>query len=211
MRGKFITIEGGEGVGKTTNITLIEECFKHHGVPCRLTREPGGTELGESVRELLLNVQRESLNPMAELLLMFAARAQHLALVIEPLLAEGQWIICDRFTDSTYAYQGGGRELGNEAVAILERLVQGELRPDLTIILDVAPQKGLQRAEQRGELDRFEQEQNHFFERVRAGYLERAKAEPERCHVIDASFPLADVQRDVRSLVERFLAQHWLP
>lgn len=205
-RGRLITIEGGEGVGKTTNIEVLKQRLQHHDITHSTTREPGGTKLGESVRELLLRVDELPLDPMAELLLMFAARAQHLATVIEPQLAVGTWVVCDRFTDATYAYQGGGRKLGEAAVAQLEQLVQGDLRPDLTIILDIDPEQGLQRARQRGELDRFEQEQTEFFARVRTTYRERAKAEPERCHIIDAGRPLAAVQADVVAVIDAFVA-----
>lgn len=207
MRGKFITVEGGEGVGKTTNIALLQQRLQHYDIPYGLTREPGGTELGEAVRELLLRVGDIPLDSMAELLLMFAARAQHIATIIEPLLSSGRWVICDRFTDSTYAYQGSGRELGTQAVATLEQLVQGELRPDLTIILDIEPEQGLARAGQRGKLDRFEQEQSEFFARVRAAYLAQAEAEPKRCHVVDAGHSLARVQSDVTAIVDAFVAQ----
>ncbi|MEH6542791.1 MAG: dTMP kinase [Porticoccaceae bacterium] len=204
-RGRFITIEGGEGVGKTTNIETLKQRLQHHGIAHGITREPGGTELGEAIRDLLLRTDTTPLNSMAELLLMFAARAQHLATVIEPQLAAGTWVVCDRFTDATYAYQGGGRELGAAAVGQLEQLVQGELRPDLTIILDIDPEQGLARARQRGELDRFEQEQTEFFARVRATYQARAQAEPERCRIVDAGRALAEVQADVAALIDGFI------
>ena len=204
-RGKFITIEGGEGVGKTTNIETLKQRLEHHNIPYRATREPGGTKLGESVRELLLRVEETPLDPIAELLLVFAARAQHLATVIEPQLAAGTWVVCDRFTDATYAYQGGGRDLGAERVAQLEHLVQGDLRPDLTIILDIDPEQGLARARLRGELDRFEREQTEFFARVRSTYRARAQAEPERCRFVDAGRPLAEVQADVTAIIDDFV------
>lgn len=203
MRGKFITLEGGEGVGKTTNKAFIEEWLSQKGVSYIATREPGGTPVAEQIRDLLLHHHDEALDPMAELLLIFAARAQHLARVIEPALRQGTWVLCDRFTDATYAYQGGGRELGLERIARLEALVQGDLRPDLTLLLDIDPEQGLHRASRRGEaLDRFEVEESAFFARVRNTYLQQAAAHPERYRVIDASRPLDDVQRQIAAVLE---------
>jgi dTMP kinase len=193
----FITIEGIEGVGKSTNIEFITRCLDEFGVDWTITREPGGTVLAELIRKLLLDQHTEPMAEMAELLLIFAARAQHLAQVINPALAAGRWVISDRFTDATYAYQGGGRGLNSDTIARLETLVQGELRPDLTFILDLDPEIGLTRARQRATLDRFELEKISFFERVRHTYLERAAAEPQRCKVIDASNSLELVQRDI--------------
>ncbi|MCB1671766.1 MAG: dTMP kinase [Pseudomonadales bacterium] len=203
--GKFITIEGVEGVGKSTNIAFIRELLEQRGLELLVTREPGGTELAEQIRELLLADHTEPVDPTAELLLMFAARAQHLHTRIEPALARGCWVLCDRFTDATYAYQGGGRQLDNGTIQILEQLVQGALRPDLTIILDLDPETGLSRATQRGELDRFEKEKLEFFQRVRATYLQRAAAEPARCAVIDAGQPLEQVKSATLEVVERLL------
>jgi len=200
-RGLFITVEGGEGVGKSTNIAVVEHWLQSRDIPYRLTREPGGTPLAEQVRELLLAQRKEPMAPLAELLLMFAARAQHIQQVIEPALADGAWVICDRFTDATYAYQGGGRQLPEHWVATLETLVQGELRPDLTLLLDAPLEVGLSRADQRGELDRFEIEQRAFFERVRACYLERAAAEPERFRVVDSNRPLEVIAGEIRELL----------
>ncbi len=202
MTGKFITLEGGEGVGKTTNRVFIEGWLRVRGIPFVATREPGGTPYGERIRELLLDHHQEDLDPMAELLLIFAARAQHLAHLIRPALARGTWVLCDRFTDATYAYQGGGRGLGMEAVATLENLVQDNLRPDLTLVLDIDPASGMARASRRGELDRFEVEQMAFFERVRETYLSRAANAPDRYQVIDASAPLAQVQDDIARALE---------
>lgn len=207
MSARFITIEGGEGSGKSTNIALIADFLRASGIPHLTTREPGGTQLGERIRELLLAVTDEPVLPLAELLLMFAARAQHLAQVVTPALETGTWVICDRFTDASYAYQGAGRMLGEAPVATLERLVQGELRPDLTLILDLDPEHGLERARRRGPLDRFEREQRTFFERVRAAYRGRALADPGRCHLIDAGGNLTEVSEavlaPVRALVSR--------
>lgn len=194
-RGLFITVEGGEGVGKSTNMVFLEQQLKAHGVDILVTREPGGSRLGEDVRRLLLAVGTEPVDPMAELLLLFAARAQHISALIEPALAAGVWVLCDRFTDATYAYQCGGRGIERRAVSALESLVQGGLRPDCTLLLDAPVGTGLARARNRGKLDRFEQEEIDFFERVRATYLELAESSSGRYRVIDASRPLADVQQ----------------
>lgn len=191
--GKFITIEGGEGVGKSTNADLIQSVLESRGCEVVVTREPGGTALGEALRSILLSPDIESPVAMAELLIIFAARAQHLTTVIEPALAAGKWVLCDRFTDATYAYQGWGRNIDQRAIASLEQLVQGARRPDLTVLLDMDPSLGLARAKERAELDRFEQEELAFFNRVREGYLARAKEEPARWLIIDASKTLDEV------------------
>lgn len=196
-RGLFLTLEGGEGVGKSTNIQYITRLLAERGIDCLVTREPGGTALAEKIRDLLLSEHSEPVCEMTELLLVFAARAQHLQQKIQPALAAGQWVLCDRFTDATFAYQGSGRGLNRDIISALESLVQGDLRPDLTVLLDIDPATGLARAGQCGEPDRFEKEQQIFFERVRQGYLERAAAEPERFLVIDASVPLSAVQTDI--------------
>tara|TARA_R110000822_G_scaffold159476_19_gene299390 strand:- start:26244 stop:26885 length:642 start_codon:yes stop_codon:yes gene_type:complete len=205
--GKFITIEGVEGVGKTTNIDFIRQWLEQRKIPHITTREPGGTPLAESIRELLLSPRDETVDENTELLLMFAARAQHLAAVIVPALQKGQWVLCDRFTDATYAYQGGGRGVSMDKIAQLETLVQGELRPDLTLVLDIPVEQGLERAKNRSAPDRFEQEKLAFFERVRECYLSRVKAEPHRYRVVDASQSLSDVQSDLSALLERCLGQ----
>lgn len=202
MKGKFITIEGGEGVGKTTNLDFIRRWLDNREIHHIVTREPGGTAYGEKIRRLLLSHEEESLDAVAELLLIFAARAQHLARVIDPALEEGTWVLCDRFTDATYAYQGGGRGLEREKIATLEQLVQGELRPDLTLILDIEPSQGLARVNARGEPDRFEVEEMDFYMAVRGTYLERAAARPDRYRVIDAGRPLADVQSAIAQALE---------
>ena len=191
--GKFISIEGGEGVGKSTNADLIQSVLESRGCEVVVTREPGGTALGEALRSILLSADIESPVAMAELLIIFAARAQHLTTVIEPALAAGKWVLCDRFTDATYAYQGWGRNIDQRAIASLEQLVQGARRPDLTVLLDMDPSLGLARAKERAELDRFEQEELAFFNRVREGYLARAKEEPARWLIIDASKTLDEV------------------
>ena len=203
-RGAFITVEGGEGAGKSTNIAVVEQWLAEAGIRCVLTREPGGTPLAEAMRQLLLEVRDEPVAPTAELLLMFAARSQHIAEVIEPALARGDWVVCDRFTDATYAYQGGGRGLPGHDIAVLEDLVQGSLRPDLTLLLDAPVELGLERAGQRGELDRFEQEQVAFFERVRQCYLGRASADPQRFRVIHTDRELGVIADEIRQVLSAF-------
>jgi len=199
MRGKFITIEGSEGVGKSTNIEFIRQYITAQGVDLIITREPGGTPLAENIRELLLAKREESVDDLAELLLMFAARAQHINQYIEPALKAGQWVLCDRFTDSTFAYQGGGRGLNTSAIQTLEKLVQKEFQPHLTFYLDIDVKIGLARAAERAELDRFESEKIDFFERVREAYLARVQADPNRFRVIDASQDLPNVQAAIQT------------
>lgn len=194
-RGLFISMEGGEGVGKSTNLTFLEKFLRSNGVDVVTTREPGGTGLGEDIRDLLLRVRDDPVDTTAELLLMFAARAQHIGELIEPALAAGKWVLTDRFTDATYAYQCGGRGLKRETVAQLETLVQGSLRPDVTLLLDVPVNVGMGRAHGRGDLDRFEQETLAFFERVRAVYLQQAVIHSDRYRVIDAGLSLDKVQQ----------------
>lgn len=206
-RGLFITVEGGEGVGKTTNLAFIADQLRCNGVAFVQTREPGGTPLAEQIRTLLLDTRSEPVAPMAELLLVFAARAQHLQQVVQPALEAGKWVLCDRFTDATYAYQGGGRQLNQGAIGELEQLVQGSFRPDLTLLLDLPVAAGLERAGARGELDRFEQEQLAFFERVRAVYLDRARRFPRQFRVIDASGPLSQVQANIEHVLARVLGE----
>ncbi|WP_299592534.1 dTMP kinase [uncultured Microbulbifer sp.] len=200
--GKFITLEGGEGVGKSTNLRFITQWLERRGIEFIQTREPGGTPLAEQLRTLLLEKRDEPVDPTAELLMVFAARAQHLSQVIKPALAAGKWVVCDRFTDATYAYQGGGRELDRALIAELEQTVQGALRPDRVLLLDLDPAVGLQRAASTGEADRFESEQLAFFSKVRAAYRERAEAAPDRYAVIDASHPLVDVQAQLARELE---------
>lgn len=200
--GRFITLEGGEGVGKSTNLQFIRQLLVQKQLSVILTREPGGTELAEKIRRLLLEQHNESVTPEAELLLMFAARSQHIHHVVLPALAQGQWVLSDRFTDATYAYQGGGRQMDQAIIAWLENTVQGEMRPDLTLLLDAPVETGLLRARQRGKLDRFESERRDFFERVRQAYLARARQEPRRYAIIDASLPLADVQEQIGRALE---------
>ena len=204
MKGKFITVEGIEGVGKTTNIDFIHQQLQAAGRDVVLTREPGGTLLGEAIRGLLLDPAYTGMDSTCELQLMFAARAEHLAKVVWPALEQGQWVLCDRFTDATYAYQGGGRGIDSGVIARLEELVQGDFRPDLTLLLDVPVEIGLARASKRGALDRFEQEKVAFFERVRNAYLEMAQRSPDRYRVIDASLPLNDVQNQIAAILSTY-------
>jgi dTMP kinase len=201
----FITLEGPEGAGKSTNREYLAERLRAAGIEVLLTREPGGTPLAERIREVLLTPGDEVMNADTELLLVFAARAQHLAAVIRPALARGAVVLCDRFTDSTYAYQGGGRGLSVERIAALEHFVQGELRPDLTLVFDLPVEVGLARASARGRLDRFEQEGRVFFEAVRNAYLKRAEADPARYQLVDAAQPLAQVQQALDGLLPQLL------
>ncbi|TFY84577.1 dTMP kinase [Pseudomonas kairouanensis] len=205
MTGLFITLEGPEGAGKSTNRDYLAARLRDEGIEVVLTREPGGTPLAERIREVLLAPGEEQMNPDTELLLVFAARAQHLAEVIRPALARGAVVICDRFTDSTYAYQGGGRGLSLERIASLETFVQGNLRPDLTLLFDLPVEVGMARASARGRLDRFELEGQAFFDAVRTAFLKRATAEPARYHVLDAAQPLAQVQRAIDALLPALL------
>ena len=204
-RGKFITIEGQDGAGKSTNVTVIEAFLKHQGIDFIKSREPGGTPFGETLREVLLNSSDDSIGDTAELLLVFAARAQHIQKVIEPALADGQWVLCDRFTDATYAYQGFGRGLDVSLVEQLEASVQGELRPDLTILLDLPVAVGESRAGQRSAPDRFEQQQKSFKQRVRDGYLQLAEKQSGRIKVIDASQDIASVAKSIKTALIQFV------
>ena len=205
MSGLFITLEGPEGAGKSTNREYLAARLREQGIDVLLTREPGGTPLAERVRELLLAPSDETMASDTELLLVFAARAQHLAQVIVPALERGAVVLCDRFTDATYAYQGGGRGLDVARIAQLEDFVQGALRPDLTLVFDLPVEVGLARAAARGRLDRFEQEGRAFFEAVRSTYLQRAKAEPARYRILDAAQSLEAVQRDLDALLPQVL------
>jgi len=205
VTGLFITLEGPEGAGKSTNREYLAQRLRERGLDVVLTREPGGTPLAERIRELLLTPADEPMNSDTELLLVFAARAQHLAQVIRPALTRGAVVLCDRFTDATFAYQGGGRGLSSARIEQLESFVQGELRPDLTLIFDLPVEIGLSRAAARGRLDRFEQEGLGFFEAVRSAYLDRARQAPQRYSVIDAGQPLSAVQQDLDRLLPGIL------
>lgn len=195
---KFITLEGIEGVGKTSNLLFIKEILETAGHDCVVTREPGGTNLGEALRGLLLSHSDDNMTPDAELLMMFAARAEHLNKVIKPALNNSQTVLCDRFTEATYAYQGGGRQLDVDKISELEEWVQGDLRPDLTIILDAPVEIGRARAGRRSEPDRIEKEQDDFFQRVREAYIELSNRYPHRICLIDASVDLDAVQAQIR-------------
>jgi dTMP kinase len=205
VTGLFITLEGPEGAGKSTNREYLAARLRAEGIDVVLTREPGGTPLAERIRDLLLAPSDESMHADTELLLVFAARAQHLAQVIRPALARGAIVLCDRFTDATYAYQGGGRGLSHERIATLEDFVQGQLRPDLTLVFDLPVEIGLARASARGQLDRFEQEGRAFFEAVRDTYLNRAKAAPGRYRLVDAALSLSEVQQSLDALLPELL------
>ncbi|MGE0861869.1 MAG: dTMP kinase [Gammaproteobacteria bacterium] len=198
-RGTFITLEGIEGVGKSSAVACVVDWLTAQGHTVTSTREPGGTALGEQLRQLLLARDGVPIAPLAELLLMFASRAQHLAERIRPALARGETVVCDRFTDATFAYQGGGRGLSTADIAAAARLVHGDLAPDLTLLLDAPPALGLDRARARGVADRFETEQLGFFTRVREAYLKLAAREPARFVVIDASQPLETVHVGIRA------------
>lgn len=202
--GKFVTLEGIEGVGKTSNLACIRGLLQQNGHECVETREPGGTPLGESLRAILLEHQHDGMTPDAELLLMFAARAEHLARVILPALSAGKYVLCDRFTEATYAYQGGGRGLDHSKIAELENWVQGELRPDLTIILDAPVHIGRARAGRRSDPDRIEKEHDDFFTRVRDTYLRQAEHYPQRIAVVDANMALEKVQDQIKRVLREY-------
>jgi len=201
-KGFFITLEGGEGAGKSTQQTRIVAWLQAHGKEVVETREPGGTEVSEQIRQVLLDTRNAGLDSRAELLLMFAARTQLLKQVIRPALAAGKVVVSDRFTDASYAYQGGGRQMGAGTVAVLEEFVHADLQPDLTLLFDVAIEQGMQRVAGRGAADRFESESVKFFERVRNTYLARAAESPERFSIIDAGQSLEHVWRQVQSVLE---------
>jgi dTMP kinase len=208
VSGRFITLEGIEGAGKTTVAKLIHGWLQAHGVPVRATREPGGTPLAERVRQIVLERGGEPLSPVTETLLMFAARALHVEQVIVPSLSRGEWVVCDRFTDATRAYQGSGRAVSHSLIDALAQAVHPGLSPDCTLLLDLPVATGLARARSRqGTVaDRFEAETATFFEKVRGGYLAIAAAEPRRMRVIDASQPLASVERQVVAILEALRA-----
>ena len=207
---RFLTVEGIEGVGKSTQVARLSRALSERGIAHVVTREPGGTPLAESIRDIVLNSRDEAVPPMAELLLMFAARAVHLSNHIEPNLRAGRWVVCDRFIDATYAYQGGGRQLGLDDIRRLESMVLGARRPDLTVLLDAPVPQALQRARQRNAgaaADRFESERTEFFERVRAAYLARAAAEPKRIEIVDAAQSEDEVAARILGLLE---ARSWI-
>jgi dTMP kinase len=207
---RFLTVEGIEGVGKSTQVARLSQALSERGIAHVVTREPGGTPLAERIRDIVLNSRDEAVPPMAELLLMFAARAVHLSNHVEPNLRAGRWVVCDRFIDATYAYQGGGRHLSLDDIRRLETMVLGARRPDLTVLLDAPVPQALQRARQRNAgaaADRFESERTEFFERVRAAYLARAAAEPMRIETVDAALSVDDVAARIVRLLE---ARSWI-
>ncbi|HIO93113.1 MAG TPA: dTMP kinase [Leucothrix mucor] len=208
MSGVFISFEGVEGGGKTTNIHFIAESLKVAGKKILLTREPGGTEVSEAIREVLLSKDLPAMHQDTELLLMFAARAEHLQKKILPALAQDTWVLCDRFTDASYAYQGGGRGIAEERIALLESWVQGECRPDYTFLFDLDAETGLSRVRSRGETDRIEQESIDFFNRIRDKYLEMAQQYSHRYRVINAQHPLPQVQQQVSDTLYDILSNH---
>ena len=201
-QGRFITLEGIEGVGKSTQAARLADALRAAGRGVVQTREPGGTAIGDRIRSILLDPDGEGPAQDAELLLLFAARAEHLERVIRPALASGQWVVCDRFTDATYAYQGAGRGIPSQRIAALEDWVQGDLRPDRTLVLDLPVEEGLQRARRDSRGDRFEREQREFFDRVRQCYLDRAVAEPQRMRVVDADASVGAVAAALLAAVE---------
>ncbi len=210
QRGRFITFEGIEGAGKSSQISPLADWLKSQGLRVVVTREPGGSPIAERIRALLLDPGNAGMDPTTELLLVFAARAEHLARVIVPALEAGDWVLCDRFTDASFAYQGGGRGLDPARIGALEELVQGALRPDLTLVFDLPPTLGLARARARAAADRaiadrFESERLDFFAAARAVYLERAAARPARYRILDAARPLAEVTAAVREAVSQCL------
>lgn len=207
-KGLFVTLEGGEGVGKTTNFNLIKSRLSDAGIPFIETREPGGTPMAEEVRNLLLSKREEAVDPLAELLLVFAARSQHLQKKIIPALNNGSWVLCDRFTDSTYAYQGGGRGIEIKKIAELENLVQNGLHPDVTFLLDAPIEVGMERARSRAELDRFESEDLEFFENMRKQFLHRASEQSDRFVLVDASKDLESVQKQITRQLDR-IVEDW--
>lgn len=207
MKGRFITLEGPEGAGKTTQLRHVRDYLSVAGCPVVTTREPGGTPLGERLRELLLTPRQSAMATDTELLLIFAARAEHLAQVVRPALERGDWVVCDRFTDASYAYQGGGRGVADERIATLEDWVQGSLRPDCVLLLDLPVEQGRGRAVGRGmPADRFESEDRAFFERVRDTYLARARRYPERYRIVDAGWPRDRVSRMIDEVLGELLA-----
>ena len=206
MRGRFITIEGGEGAGKSTMMGRVMNWLEIAGHKVIGTREPGGTDLAEKLREILLDRNNISLSGRAELLLLFAARSQHLDQLIRPALARGDWVLCDRFTYATWAYQGSGRGMPEEMIASLEQAVHGDLQPDLTLLLDLPVKMGLERVSRRGNSDRIEQETLVFFERVRQNYLDRSEKYPERFVVVDATFREEEVWQQIERILQQRVA-----
>jgi dTMP kinase len=204
-QGKFLTVEGVEGGGKSTNIQYIADFLENKNIAFIVTREPGGTEISEAIRDLLLSSDLPAMHSDTELLLMFAARAEHLHKKILPALHSGKWVLCDRFTDASYAYQGGGRGIALQKIATLETWVQGNLRPDATLLFDLDAEIGLKRTQKRGAADRFEEEAIDFFNAVRKQYLQMAQDAPQRYHIIQAQYDLSTVQKQLATTMETLL------
>ena len=204
-KGLFITLEGIEGAGKSTVVDFIEDFLTKEGHDVIKTREPGGTVIGEQIREILLKNENYTLTYDTELLLVFSARAQHIQEVILPALSSGKTILCDRFTDASYAYQGGGRGIDASRISLLEKWVQGDLRPNLTLLFDLDVSIGMQRTKKRSDADRFEQEEINFFEKIRNTYLERAKNEPQRFRIINSALSLENVKEQIATILKDFL------
>lgn len=201
----FITLEGIEGVGKSTHLKFIQQYLNNKQISHIITREPGGTEIAEAIRDIFLTPHKEVILPITELLLLFAARAQHLEYIIKPALAAGQWVICDRFTDASYAYQGAGRNIPVEKIAFLEAWVQVELRPDKIFLLDAPVELALERTKKRRKSDRIENEKLDFFQQVRQGYLIQSKLHPERYEIFDASLSLGVVQENIKNTLDKLI------
>jgi len=204
-KGSFISLEGSEGVGKTSSLKFIEDQIRKLGHDVLITREPGGTDLAEQIRGLLLADRQEPVESKTELLLMFASRYQHVTQVIKPALDQGTWVICDRFVDASYAYQGGGRGISVEQIEQLEHWCLGHFKPDLTLLLDMSVEEGLERTKKRGKADRFETEKMAFYENIRRAYLNRAKTDPKRMKIIDASPSMAQVQQSIKQTLDSFI------
>lgn len=204
--GKFITLEGTEGAGKSTNLIFIKDWLSNHNIDVLTTREPGGTEIGEAVREILLNTNHTEMTPETELMLMFSARNQHIQEKIIPALEAGKWVVSDRFTDASYAYQGAARGVEYQRIAELEQWVQQGFRPNMTFVFDLSIEEGMKRVKSRGEqTDRFEQEQKSFFEKVRKSYLHRASQSPKKYKVLDASNSLNHVQQQIEQTLKELI------
>lgn len=208
LRGVFITLEGVEGAGKSSSVGLIRERLQAAGLRVETTREPGGTPLAESIRKIMLSDWDEGMPLMTELLLVFAARSAHIENRIRPALARGDWVVCDRFTDATYAYQGAARGMGGKIVSLLENEVQGDLRPAHVLVFDLPVEQGMTRAQRRGHGNRFDRERSEFMQAVRTCYRERAHAEPARYHLIDASATREAVDRQLQILIDNILRTH---
>ena len=202
-KGMFLSLEGSEGVGKTTSLKFIQEYIESLGHQVLITREPGGTPMAEELRNILLAEREEKVEANTELLLMFAARCQHVSQVIKPALQAGKWVICDRFVDASFAYQGGGRELGFSRIEALEKWCLGDFKPDLTLLLDMSVEEGIARTKKRGKADRFETEKMAFYERIRAAYLKRAEDDPERIIIVDGTPDIATVQSSLKTILQQ--------